>query len=445
MKLEVVATTPAVGTYGRPLTFKVNAALDPSRPFTAPSGAPTGVITVHVGGRTCEATLTEFSSGSSSGNCTMAPLDSGDAVLTNLVYSGDAKFAASTSSTSIKVAKASTSVAMSSAANPSARDDLVIFSGSVLPNPVGEGEPTGLITFQGSSGVLCTAVIASAGTGSCSARLTVEGAQTLSASYGGDKNFLASASPAYVHSVRPKAEVTGLIKLFGTYRGSDDNGTLALVIDPATLRITGIATSVDNTQIEISGAVSDDGTAVFSDDATGDGSFEGRTLRIEGLNVVGGNWRSPTGSGTFLASDIASGCVPVIRSVEGRPVMPVNQVAGGVVLYLRASCIATPLSVRTTGVITERYMATDSNGERRLTTRTRNFESARTTSPLDMTGSVMDEQIAFEIFVITKEEFDSLQTTIVKVEMNVEVFRPLRPGESVGDGRTVLSGTYVAN
>lgn len=199
---DIVATSPASIVFGKPVTLMTSISQDLTVPFSAPSTPPTGTVQIAVDNRTCSATLDTPATASSIGSCTLTPLTTGEFVDVVLTYSGDSAYASSVQHVPIKVNKSDSVLAMSTNPNPSSDGSSVTLAATALPSPSGEGEATGTIDFKDSTGAtLCTATIASAGTGNCKAAINGEGTKSLSAAYNGDANFKGSTSAAYTHTV----------------------------------------------------------------------------------------------------------------------------------------------------------------------------------------------------------------------------------------------------
>jgi hypothetical protein len=206
--VDIASISPSAPIYGRPATFNISAMLDPAASFS-PDSAPNGLVTVRIGDKSCDATLSPNGKTSSAGRCTLTPLRTGDAVEATLKYSGNAEYSAKFATKEISVKKATTVIAMTTSPNPSADGSLVRFSGSVLPSPTGEGDPTGNIEFKElGSEPACLAEIRSAGTGACEGRLTGIESKSFTARYSGDENFASSLSSSYSHRVETEPLVS---------------------------------------------------------------------------------------------------------------------------------------------------------------------------------------------------------------------------------------------
>jgi hypothetical protein len=96
-------------------------------------------------------------------------------------------------------AKAATTTAITAnAPNPSVVGQPVTFTFTVSPVPPGSGTPTGNVTVSDGVGDTCTGTVAA---GSCAIGFATAGNKTVTASYGGDSNFLASTSASVTQQV----------------------------------------------------------------------------------------------------------------------------------------------------------------------------------------------------------------------------------------------------
>jgi hypothetical protein len=193
---DLVLSSPVPAAYGQPLVLRTTVSVDPASRFSVPAAAPTGTVEVRLGAASCTLSLVQQSVASSNGECTLVPLAAGDAVAVSLAYSGNASYSPSAGAATLRIDRAATAIGISSSLNPAMVGASVSFSGSVLPHPVAPGEPTGAIEFLRDGQHLCTATIASAGTGGCSASFSSAGTSSITANYLGDTNFSPSSAAA---------------------------------------------------------------------------------------------------------------------------------------------------------------------------------------------------------------------------------------------------------
>jgi hypothetical protein len=169
------------------------------------SGTPTGTVTFLDGGLSIGTgtlsggTATFTTSFSTSGNHSITA-----------TYAGDANFtgSAGTMTQSVTIATSSTTVA--SSVNPSVFGQTVTFTATVTAGS-GSNTPTGTVTFFDGGTSIGTGTLAGGG-GSASANLTTStltlGNHTITVTYGGDSNFLSSASGPITQTVNKSGTST---------------------------------------------------------------------------------------------------------------------------------------------------------------------------------------------------------------------------------------------
>jgi hypothetical protein len=96
----------------------------------------------------------------------------------------------------LTIIQASTTTALSLAPNPSNFGQSLTLTARVAPVAPGSGIATGKVTFLDGSVTLGTGMLSSADTAAYTTSSLAAGTHTLTASYGGDPNFIASASTA---------------------------------------------------------------------------------------------------------------------------------------------------------------------------------------------------------------------------------------------------------
>jgi uncharacterized repeat protein (TIGR03803 family) len=116
-------------------------------------------------------------------------------------YLGDGTFAPSTSQTiSVTVSRAQTNLTLGSSSNPSARKEVVTVTATVAANPPGGGNATGVVQIFDGKKKLGTATLVN-GVGTLSIAFNNMGSHGLTATYGGDTNFIASGSAVFIQTV----------------------------------------------------------------------------------------------------------------------------------------------------------------------------------------------------------------------------------------------------
>jgi autotransporter-associated beta strand protein len=124
------------------------------------------------------------------------------------VYQGDSNYAGSTSpATTVTVAQASTTTALTVTPNPSGFGQTATLKATITPVSPGSGSPTGTVTFMNGGTSLGTGTI-SAGVASLMTTALPMGANSITAVYGGDTDFITSTSPAVTANVSEAANTT---------------------------------------------------------------------------------------------------------------------------------------------------------------------------------------------------------------------------------------------
>ncbi len=117
-------------------------------------------------------------------------------------YFGDSLFAGSVSTTLTQlVSQAATTTALQSSLNPANFSQTVTFTVSVTPVAPGAGSPTGTVTFLDAAGSPTGTASVNSGVATLATSTLSAGSHTISASYGGDANFAASASAGFTQVI----------------------------------------------------------------------------------------------------------------------------------------------------------------------------------------------------------------------------------------------------
>jgi hypothetical protein len=191
--VKPAATSTALTSSINPSTFGQSVILTATVAPAPGSGTPTGTVTFKDG----TATLGVATLSNGAGSFSTAALGGGSHAIT-AVYGGDGNYAGSTSPVLTQtVNRASASVAVSSALNPSFYGQSVTFTAQVSANA---GAPTGTVTFKDGSATLGTAILSN-GQASLSTSTLTGGTHAVTAVYGGDTNFLPSTSSPLLQNV----------------------------------------------------------------------------------------------------------------------------------------------------------------------------------------------------------------------------------------------------
>jgi hypothetical protein len=188
-----VATTttltsfPNPSQYGQSVTFTAT--------VTGSGGTPTGTVTFKQG-------FTVLGTANLSGGVATFATSAFNVGQLNYTaaYSGDASFAASTSSPITQtVTKASTTTAVSSSLNPSPIGTLVTFTAQVTAST--GASTSGSVTFKDGATTLATATLNSSGIATFATAVLAGGLHSITAVYGGNANLLASTSAPLAQSI----------------------------------------------------------------------------------------------------------------------------------------------------------------------------------------------------------------------------------------------------
>jgi large repetitive protein len=161
----------------------------------APTGSSLGTVSFYNG-----ETLLGSGNVNSSGAATfsLTTLPAGADSLT-AVYSGNAAFAASTSSTYAEAILTSTATALAAAPNPGTAGQSVTLTATVSPAPTGSA--LGTVSFYNGETLLGSGNVNSSGVATFSLTTLPAGADSLTAVYSGNANFATSTSIAYAETV----------------------------------------------------------------------------------------------------------------------------------------------------------------------------------------------------------------------------------------------------
>jgi len=167
------------------------------------SGTPTGTVTFSNG----SATLGTATLSGGSATISTATLTVGVHSI-KAVYSGDANFSGSSGSLNQTVNQASTTLELSSSANPSTFGEAVTFTAAITPQF--GGQVSGTVTFNDGSAALGSAPVSNNAASFTTSTLAV-GSHSITAVYGGDVNFTGSTSAALSQVVTKASTTTALL------------------------------------------------------------------------------------------------------------------------------------------------------------------------------------------------------------------------------------------
>jgi len=218
------SANPAV--YGQQVTFSsVVAALS----NLSVAGTPGGNVVLSDGGTnlgTCALT---------SGSCIFATstLSTGNHTI-GARYSGDSKFATSSSAgMSELVSQAASTTTVSSSLNPSVAGQSVTLTATVAAVAPGAGMPTGTVTFNDAGNSIGAASLNLNGQAILSATNFISGTHTITATYSGDGNFTVSSTSAPVSQVVNAADFSLSVSSAQTVNaGSSATFTITVTPNP---------------------------------------------------------------------------------------------------------------------------------------------------------------------------------------------------------------------
>jgi hypothetical protein len=120
------------------------------------------------------------------------------------VYGGSASFNGSTSPVLTQtVNKDATTTTVVSSLNPSAHNQAVTFTATVVANAPGTAIPTGTVTFKNGNKTLGSVTLNASGQASLTTSSLTTGTHQITAVYGGSSNFVTSTSPVLTQTVTP--------------------------------------------------------------------------------------------------------------------------------------------------------------------------------------------------------------------------------------------------
>jgi hypothetical protein len=219
LSIVVGAGTPSVTASANPTSATYGDTVTYTATVTGGGVAPTGTITFSVGS-TPLCTTGSLSGGTANCDSTFAP---GGSDTVTATYNGDDNYVSGAGTTSLSVAKASSTTAPSVSPTTVGQGASVTYSATVSS---GAGTPTGSVTFKVGSTTLCTAPLSS-GSGNCAATNAPVGfPDTVTATYGGDANFATSNGTTPL-TVNPPALTVTTSSLTGGAQGSSYSATLA--------------------------------------------------------------------------------------------------------------------------------------------------------------------------------------------------------------------------
>ena len=292
-------------------------------PASGTTPVPTGNVQF-MNGSTAVGTPVSLTSGTAVLNTTSLP--TGTLSITAM-YQGDSNYAPSTSTAiPVVVSQASTTTTVTVTPNPSGLGQTVTLTATIAAVSPGAGTPTGTVQFFNGSTALGSPVTVSGGVASLPTTALPLGANSITATYSGDTNFLTSTSTAVTANVSQAA-------------------TTMLVAAPTTA-VTGQPVTLTATVAAASGSGTPTGTVTFFNGSTSLGSapLSSGTAVLTTMSLVVGTPSLTavySGDSTFAGS--TSTAVTVTVTVAGTntavTVVP-NPSASGTTVTLNATVTA---------------------------------------------------------------------------------------------------------
>jgi hypothetical protein len=180
----------------------------------------------------------------------------------------------------------STATAVSADSNPAVFGQPVTLTATVSAAPPGSGTPTGTVTFRDGTTVLGTSPVDAMGHAALAAMTFSAGSHSITASYGGDTNFTASASGTFTETINPAGTTTSLTWASGS-------GSPSVYGQPVTFTATVTANSPST--------VTPTGSVTFYRDGTAIG-----TVSLSGANASFTTAYSTPGTHSFFAGMVAN-------------------------------------------------------------------------------------------------------------------------------------------
>ena len=181
--------TTTLITHRAPTTTVVGRSYTVDVTVTAQSLSPLGSVTVSDGSANCTATLVAGTAPTSTMSCSLASTTAGTKTLTASYTASTTAFGNSSGTASHVVTAATTTIGVSGPAR-SRTNQPTAFSFALAVTAPGGGTPTGTVTLSSGTSS-CTATLPAT---SCNLSFGALGSRTVSASYAGNSNYLASSS-----------------------------------------------------------------------------------------------------------------------------------------------------------------------------------------------------------------------------------------------------------
>jgi RHS repeat-associated protein len=227
-------------------------------------GTPTGTVTFYDEGSTL---------GTANLSAGMAacpdPLPVLELHFITATYNGDANYATASTTIIQTVNKDSTSISLSSSANPSVVAQSVFFTATVSADAPGTGTPTGTVIFEDAGTTLGIVNVDNIGQATFRTSSLAIGVHTITASYGGDSYFLSSTSSALGQTVN---QVSSSVAVSSSLNPSTFGQTITLsttvsAVSPGTGTPTGSVVFLDGITTLSASELDGNGLATYTTNA----------------------------------------------------------------------------------------------------------------------------------------------------------------------------------
>ncbi len=230
-------------------------------------------------------------------SCQTGPLDAGTYDVT-ATYSGDTDYAGSSAPTSFTITQAGTAFTAQASPSTTTYGNTVVLSAAGLP-----ADATGTVTFTAGDSTLCSSPVAS-GAASCTTAVLVPGTYNVTASYGGDINYLPStASTTFSVTRAPTSFVASATPVDGVWAAAPELSGGDLPPGPGTVTFTTNGTVLCSAAV-IEGAASckapvqPDGRYLVTATYSGNSNYLGATAGTAFV-INGGYWLAASDGGVF--------------------------------------------------------------------------------------------------------------------------------------------------
>jgi hypothetical protein len=255
-------TTTVVATSGSPSVLGGSVTFTATVNVASGAGIPTGTVTFKDGTSTLGTGTLNGVGGNDQATFSISTLGVGSHSIT-AVYAGDTNFTGSTSPGIIQVVNQGTpTVGLASSANPSLQGNSVTFTATV--QSLGGVTPTGSVTFLDGASNLGSGPLDGGGVATFSTAALALGSHPMSASYGGDSNFLGNTSGVLAQVVNPKATTISVVVSSANPSLFKQNVTLKATVSATSGTPTGTVTFMDGANTLGTGNLDGGGIATYT-------------------------------------------------------------------------------------------------------------------------------------------------------------------------------------